>query len=104
MMIGHRALRLRLGVGLFVLSWLPFAQLYIWAAGLHGSAADRARIAIWTIQVIVGFVGLLIAGSAAKAVTKTVGWRRLPGALWSMLRTGSIPTTTNAVAPTVTKP
>ena len=46
----------------------------------------------------------VLAGTAAKSVTKTVGWRKLPGALWSMLRTGSVPTTTNTVGPTVTEP
>ena len=103
-MTGHRVLRLRLGLSVFVLSWFPFAELYIWAAGLDGDAASQARAIIWSIQAIVGFVGLLLAGTAAKSVTKTVGWRKLPGALWSMLRTGSVPTTTNTVAPTVTEP
>jgi len=64
--------------------------VYIWIADPGDDAAGRARVTIWTIQVGIGVVGLLIAGAAAKSVVKTVGWRKLPGALWSMLRTGSV--------------
>lgn len=91
-MIGKRAFRLRLGVSLVVLSWLPFAQVYIWLVGPSDEAANRARIVIWTIQVVVGLIGLFFAGAAAKSVVDGVGWRRLPGTLWSMFRTGSVPT------------
>jgi len=87
---GRRAARLRLGLCLVVLSWLPLAQTYIWITDLGDQAAGRARVVIWTIQLVIGFAGLLVAGAAAKSVVKAVGWRRLPGALWSMLRTGSV--------------
>jgi hypothetical protein len=82
---------LRVGLSLFVLSWLPIAQLYIWIADLHGDDAGQARLTIWGLQAIVGVVGLVLAGVAAKAVVKRVGWRHLPKVLWSMLRTGSVP-------------
>lgn len=84
-------LRLRLGVGLVVVSWLPLPQIYIWIADLEGNDATDARLVGWTIQIIVGLIGLAFAGVAAKAVVKSVGWRRLPKALWSMLRTGKVP-------------
>jgi len=88
--IGSQGLHLRLGAGLVVLSWLPIAQTYIWVADLDDEAADRARLVIWSVQVLVGLIGLLVAGAAAKSVVRGVGWRRLPGALWSMLRTGEV--------------
>jgi hypothetical protein len=91
-MIGHRVLRLRLGLSLVVLSWLPLAQACIWITDAGDETAGRVRVTIWTSQLVIGFVGLLVAGPAAKSVVKTVGWRRLPGVLWSMLRTGSVHT------------
>jgi hypothetical protein len=84
-------LRLRLGVGLFVASWLPIPQLYVWIAGLKGSAASEARLIGWGIEWTVGIIGLILAGAAAKTVLKRVGWRGLPRVLWTMLRTGAIP-------------
>ncbi|HEY1486276.1 MAG TPA: hypothetical protein VGF84_09230 [Micromonosporaceae bacterium] len=96
-MTGHSR-RLRIGVGLFIFSWLPIAQVYVWAAGLQGDQAHDARLIIWGVQWTIGIIGLVIAGAAAKAVVKRVGWRGLPRALWSMLRTGAAP---DAPAPAV---
>jgi hypothetical protein len=90
--------RLRIGVGLFIFSWLPIAQVYVWAAGLQGDKASDARLIIWGVQWTIGIIGLVIAGTAAKVVVKRVGWRGLPRALWSMLRTGIAP---DAPAPAV---
>jgi hypothetical protein len=83
--------RLRLGLGLFVFSWLPLAQLIIWLTGMHGSTAEEFRAGFYAAQWIIGILGLLLAGRAATAVVKGVGWRRAPGALWRMLRTGRLP-------------
>jgi hypothetical protein len=85
------ALRLRIGIGMFVLSWMPFPQLYISLHHLQGSAADEARLIGWAIEWTVGILGLLLAGSAAKIAVSRVGWRHLPKALWHMLRTGQVP-------------
>ena len=87
---GAGPLRLRLGVSLVVLSWLPLAQAYVWITDPGDKTA--ARVAIWTLQVVIGLAGLLIAGAAAKSVVKAVGWRKLPVALWWMLRTGAVHT------------
>jgi len=87
----HPALRLRLGLGLFVMSWLPIAQLWIWLGDLEGDRASELRAVIWSIQVVIGIVGLIFAGAAAKGVVKSVGRRGLPKALWVMLRTGRVP-------------
>ncbi|NUR24830.1 MAG: hypothetical protein HOV83_03110 [Catenulispora sp.] len=83
--------RLRSGVGLFVLSWVPFAQLYIWLAGLSGEAADKVRVSVWTVQYLVGFLGLALAGTAAKTAVRAAGWKRLPATMWRMLWTGRLP-------------
>ena len=46
------AFRIRLGVGLVLISWLPFAQLAIDLTGATGSDADHIRYLIWTMQVM----------------------------------------------------
>ncbi|WP_157546485.1 hypothetical protein [Hamadaea tsunoensis] len=83
--------RLRSGVGLFLLSWVPFAQLYIWIADLSGESADKARVSIWTVQYLIGFIGLVLAGTAAKVAIRAAGWKHLPITLWRMLWTGQLP-------------
>ena len=87
----HSALRLRVGVGLFIFSWLPIFQVYVWMTGLSGSDAHNARLVVWGFQRALGIVGLVLAGAAAKTVVKRVGWRGLPKALWFMVRTGGAP-------------
>jgi hypothetical protein len=95
----HPAFRLRIGVALFVVSWLPIAQLWIWIGNLQGDDAGEVRGVIWSIQTVIGIIGLILAGAAAKGVVKHVGWRRLPKALWTMLRSGHVPESVPAEHP-----
>jgi hypothetical protein len=67
--------RLRIGIALWLASWLPIPLLL----GVTGDL----RYVIWGIQVIVGIVGLAIAGTQFAATIKSVGWRATPGAAWS---------------------
>jgi hypothetical protein len=87
----REVLRLRVGIGLVILSWLPIAQVVIWIGGLDGSDADETRLGIWGVQVLIGLVGLAVAGVAAKDAVKSAGWRRLPRTLWHMFWTGHSP-------------
>ena len=87
----HRALRLRAGITLFVLSWFPFAQLIIWAAAMTEPDAGKLRLTIWTIQFLVGLIGIALAGAETIRLARNLGWRHTPTALWTMLRTGQAP-------------
>jgi hypothetical protein len=73
------------------MSWLPIAQLWIWIGDLQGDQAGQLRAVVWSIQAVIGVIGLIFAGAAAKSVVKGVGWRKLPKTLWVMLRTGHVP-------------
>ena len=85
----HRdALRLRLGLGMFVFSWLPIAQVTIAIAGWSDGTADAVRVGVWSAQWLIGIAGLLIVGRTAAGEVRKVGWRRTPTVLWHMLRTG----------------
>ncbi len=86
-----RALRIRFGVCLVVASWLPIAQVTIWLTAPSSSQADRIRAVIWGIQVVVGLIGVAVAGSQTIQVAKSVGWRRAPRAVWRLIRSPNAP-------------
>ena len=72
--------RLRLGVVLWLASWAPIPILF----GITG----WARYAVWGVQIVIGLLGLALAGSAFFDAVKGVGWRRAPGVLWRALLHG----------------
>ena len=75
-----RAVRLRIGIVLWLMSWVPFAAI------VGADTAERA--AIWTAQVVIGILGLALAGTAFATMVKTVGWRHAPAAAWRTLLHG----------------
>jgi hypothetical protein len=77
--------RIRLGVGMVVLSWLPIAQVVIALGSVSGSHAEALRLAIWGVQIVIGLVGVVVAGKPTIDIVKQVGWRRAPRVLWSLL-------------------
>jgi hypothetical protein len=72
--------RLRIGIVLWLMSWVPFAAI------VGADSAERA--AIWTAQVVIGILGLALAGTAFATMVKTVGWRHAPAAAWRTLLHG----------------
>lgn len=87
----RRALRIRIGFGLIILSWLPIAQVVIWLSSDSGGDADRVRALIWGVQVVVGLVGVAVAGAETVKIAKSVGWREAPAAVWRLLRSPDAP-------------
>lgn len=81
---------------LVVLSWLPVAQLVISVARHNGTLtsdadADSVRLIIWGIQILIGLVGVWLAGPPAVDVVRSAGWRRAPANLWRLFRSGGTP-------------
>jgi len=68
------------GIVLWLMSWVPFAAI------VGADTAERA--AIWTAQVVIGILGLALAGTAFATMVKTVGWRHAPAAAWRTLLHG----------------
>ena len=87
----RRAIRIRIGVALVLLSWLPIAQVAIWLTSASGDQADRVRAVIWGIQVAIGLIGVALAGRETIQIAKSVGWRKAPGVVWGLLRSPSAP-------------
>src|SRR6476659_3086442 len=87
----RRAIRIRIGVALVLLSWLPIAQVAIWLTSASGDQADRMRAVIWGIQVAIGLIGVALAGRETIQIAKSVGWRNAPCVVWGLLRSPSAP-------------
>jgi hypothetical protein len=85
------AIRIRIGVSLVVVSWLPVAQVTIWLTSPSSSQADRIRAAIWGVQILIGMVGVIVAGRETIRVAKSVGWRKSPRVLWTLFRSPDQP-------------
>jgi len=89
-------LRLRVGVLLIVLSWFPFAQITIHVAHSNGNltndgSATAFRLAVWGIQIVVGFVGLLLVGKVAVEEARRTDWWGTPRRMWQLFVHGSRP-------------
>jgi hypothetical protein len=73
-------MKLRLGIGLWVLSWVPYALIL----GLSGVWITVA----WTVEILLGLIGLAIAGSEFAQAIKTTGWKGAPAVAWNAMRHG----------------
>ena len=69
--------RLRVGVILWTLSWVPYGLIF----GLSGAWLTVA----WTVEITLGLVGLALAGTVFAQAVKTSGWRGAPGVAWRAL-------------------
>ena len=70
-------LRIRIGVLLWCLSWVPYGVLL----GLHSPWLQVS----WGVEVLLGVIGLALAGSVFAAAVKEAGWRRAPRIAWDAL-------------------
>jgi hypothetical protein len=72
--------KLRTGVTLWALSWVPYGLIL----GLTGVWLTLA----WTIEILLGLVGIGLAGSEFGRAVKQRGWRGAPGVAWHAMRHG----------------
>jgi hypothetical protein len=79
----------RLGAALIAISCLLWGLLLV-VPFLPGTAAQRATRSgvVLVVAEIVWWVGVVLVGGAAWRVVRIQGWRRLPRALWQLLRHG----------------
>ena len=93
--------RLRVGLAIWLVSWVPFPVILLaighrFGWGQDDASASRFLAIAWTVQIVLGLVGVAIAGSAAIGVVKAVGWRRLPRVAWAAIRHGEVDITPEA--------
>ena len=74
-------MRLRLGIVLWILSWVPYGIIL----GLDGLWFTLA----WVFEIALGLIGLALAGSEFAQAVKTCGWKHAPRVAWKALIHGS---------------
>ncbi len=86
------AARMRLGVLLLLLWWLPFWLAAPYVAGLFGIQSDSGKhgvlIAIIAVQTLLGAFGTFLTGKEIVKLVKKQPKKRLPKTIWHILRSG----------------
>ena len=73
-------MRLRVGITLWALSWVPYGIIL----GLWGWALTLA----WAFEIALGLIGIALAGSEFAAAVKQQGWKGAPRVAWRAIRRG----------------
>ncbi len=81
-------MRLRIGVALWVLSWIPY--------GIILGVSGYWFTLVWTAELVLGLLGLALAGSEFAKLVKSSGWKRAPAIALRALLGGSESVGTNA--------
>lgn len=74
-------MKLRIGVILWLLSWVPYGIIL----GLDGAWFTVA----WAVEITLGLIGIALAGSEFALAVKAKGWKGAPKVAWHALRHGS---------------
>ena len=74
-------MKLRIGIILWALSWIPYGVIL----GLTGKALTAA----WAVEITLGIVGLALAGTEFAQAVKTSGWKGAPKVAWHALIHGT---------------
>lgn len=82
--------RLRLGVLLIGIWWIPIWLLAPIVAHLADQPVGSVTIAIAIVQTIIGLIGALLAGRQAAKIVRHTGFRAVPGKIWRVLWTGKM--------------
>jgi hypothetical protein len=75
-----QCVRMRVGITLWALSWVPYGIIF----GLDGAWLTLA----WGFEILLGIVGLAIAGAEFARAVKTKGWKGAPSIAWEAFRHG----------------
>lgn len=73
-------MKLRVGVLLWALSWVPYGIIL----GLDGAWLTLA----WTFEITLGVVGIALAGTEFGQAVKARGWKGAPRVAWNALLHG----------------
>ena len=83
--------RLRLGVVLIGIWWIPIWLLAPVVAHIVDQPVGSVTLTIAIVQTIIGLVGVLIAGRQAAKLVRHTGFRAVPGRIWRVIWTGELP-------------
>ena len=77
----HEHVRLRVGVILWAMSWIPYGLIL----GLSGAWLTAS----WCFEILLGVAGLALAGTEFSRAVKARGWKGAPAVAWRAFRHGS---------------
>jgi hypothetical protein len=80
--------RLRLGLVLIGIWWIPIWLLAPVVAHVVDQPVGSVTITIAIVQTIIGLFGALIAGRQAAKIVRHTGFRAVPRKIWQVLWTG----------------
>jgi len=83
-------LRLRVGVVLIAIFWIPIWLLAPVLAHLLDRPAASVTVVIALIQTVLGVIGVLLAGRPTLTLVRHTGWRAVPKTIWRVLWTGKL--------------
>ena len=87
--------RLRIGVILFVIWWLPLYLLVPTISALASGSGYSTRnifIAVIVAQSVIGLLGLALVGKQAAVVLKKVKPKQMPKVMWHVFWSGQVTT------------
>jgi hypothetical protein len=81
--------RLRSGILLIIVSWLPIPFVVLQIAHnnnklMSDAASQTFRLVIWGMQIVLGIIGLWLAGKPAIEQVKIAGVKKAPKRLWRL--------------------
>jgi hypothetical protein len=83
-------IRLRLGVALIGVWWIPIWLLGPIIAELTGQPVGSVTLTVAIVQTVIGLIGALLAGRQAAKIVRHTGFRAVPRKIWHVLWTGKI--------------
>lgn len=87
------ARRLRIGVALWILSWFPIPIVLLGAMVSGHVSTGKTQAIYWgccAVMWVIGVIGIFLAGKETIIIVKARGARKAPGAVWHILRTGTV--------------
>ncbi len=96
--------RLRLGIALIGIWWIPIWLLAPLVAKLAGQPVGSVTVTIAIVQTVIGLIGALLAGRQAAKIVRHTGYRAVPGRIWHVLWTGELVEAEPAEATAATEP
>ena len=82
--------RVRIGIILIALFWLPLWLLApIWA-NKTGITVGQATLIVGTAQVILGIIGFFVLGKQALVIVRRTSRRQLPKVIWHIFWSGKV--------------
>jgi hypothetical protein len=82
--------RLRLGVVLIGIWWIPIWLLAPLVAHFVDWPIGSLTIAIAIVQTVIGLIGVLFAGRQTAKIVRHTGFRAVPAKIWHVLWTGEL--------------